>query len=123
MADLGILGSTTAVLAERSMELSNRSEQFIANNIANFETPGFKARQLSFASQLHAAIAEGPAALSQVQGTVVTDTGSVRTDGSSVDLSSQMIDLAQVQLYYGLAQQALSAKATTLATITQGKVV
>ena len=103
----------------RSMKALSLRQQVIAQNLANSETPGFKARETvapDFAALLAAQgergtprvarpqvrISSGMAALGARQpagGNIVADrdTSEVKPDGNNVVLEDQMLKLGQVQ--------------------------
>lgn len=129
MADIKIADRTFAVL-QRSLDLRQQKQQVIAANIANAETPGYAPRKLSFEADLRAAIKrpEGPerqsnpkhipvagADISEVRGTIVTQHSSNPLgDGNGVSVDAEMLDLAENQLLYEAATQALKKKLSML---------
>ncbi len=118
---MGLFNNLTSQAILTTLALSRQQETMIANNLANYDTPGFKASALSFQSQLASALKQGPGAVAQVTGTVSTDTGAMRSDGNSVDLTAQEVALAQAQLTYQTAVQAFNAKVTDIKIVTEGK--
>lgn len=111
----------TQTLVVQSLRLNQKSEALIANNLANLETPGFKARELSFQGALAAALGSGPGAVAHVRGKIVALPLNVRADGSSVSLTGQMTALAGAQLQYDLAVQAFNHERTETQIVTEGK--
>lgn len=113
--------STPALIAsiKLSMKALSQRQQVIAQNLANSETPGFKARETVAPdfSKLLAAQGEGGAprvARPQVRisagmaalgarppagGSIIADgdTGETKPDGNNVVLEEQMLKLGQVQ--------------------------
>lgn len=102
-------------------------QQVIGNNIANIDTPGFKAGVVLFEDQLRRALAEGdhkagldpstwkPAVIRQ------EDT-SLRTDGNNVDLEREMAMLADTELRYtALARLATARLSLLRAIVTEGR--
>lgn len=118
---MGALNSVTDQAIMQTMTLSRQQELYITNDLANYDTPGFKAKNLSFQSQLSQALAQGPQAVSSVSGQVVTTPGSVNNDGNSVSMTSEMTDLAKSQLLYETAVQAYNEKVTAIKIVTEGK--
>ncbi len=111
---------TNALIAS-TLSLTQKSEDLVANNLANYETPGYKASTLSFQGQLASAMSQGSQAVMNVQGTVVKSQGSLRADGSNVSLTGQMTDLAQNQLTYQMAVSAYNHEFTETQIVTEGK--
>jgi flagellar basal-body rod protein FlgB len=102
-----VFDSSSAVVAEMIRATAQR-HQVLAANLANIETPGYQAQEVSFASALDQAQGAGspdPRPL-QVRTTVVPDPDALpRRDGNSVDLDRQMVKLAQNTLWHtGLIQ-------------------
>lgn len=113
--------NVTQALVVSTLNLAQKSESLIANNLANYETPGFKASTLSFQGQLSQALASGAQSVLEVQGTVVKSPGSLRPDGSNVSLTGQMTALAEVQLTYQMALSAYNHHFTQTQIVTEGK--
>ncbi|CAB1128006.1 Flagellar basal body rod protein FlgB [Candidatus Hydrogenisulfobacillus filiaventi] len=107
------------IMTGQSLELYRKAETVVADNLANWETPGFQAQRLSFRRALAAAWQAGGG---PVRARLQAVPGSLRPDGSSVDLTAQMAQLAQLQLGFDLAAQALSIKGAEMTTVTAGKV-
>ena len=118
---MGLFNNLTSQAILTTLALSRQQETMIANNLANYDTPGFKASALSFQPQLATALQQGPGAVAQVTGTVSVNTGAMRSDGNSVDLTAQEVALAQAQLTYQTAVQAFNAKVTDIKIVTEGK--
>lgn len=87
-------------------------QQAIANNLANVNTPGFLATNVSFESQLASALANGGTA----SATLVPSTNPVGLDGNNVSTGNQLIRLEQNSLQY----QAVSQQLTTQFQILSG---
>ncbi len=115
------LNNLTDAAIVATMNLSREQELYITNDLANYQTPGFKAQNLSFQSQLASALNEGPGAVLSVSGTVVTTPGSVANNGNSVSLTAQMSNLAQAQLLYETAVEAYNQQITEIKIVTEGK--
>ncbi|NMP23544.1 flagellar basal body rod protein FlgB [Sulfobacillus harzensis] len=118
---VGPLSNVTDAAIVATMNLSRQQELYITNDLANYDTPGFKAQNLSFQGQLAKALGQGPSAVAQVAGTVVTTPGSVGNNGNSVSMTSEMADLARSQLLYETAVQAYNQKTTEIKIVTEGK--
>ena len=111
---------TDAVISS-ALALAQKSEAVTANNLANYETPGFKASSLTFEGALASAMKSGSAAVLNVKGTIVPVAGSLRPDGSNVSLTGQMTSLAQEQLTYQMAVSAYNHQFTETQIVTEGK--
>ncbi len=106
----------------------------ISNNLANVDTPGFKASGVVFEDQLKTAVARGTAqpstvlsvprrpghlpiesreagALDSVEPKVVRQEGlSVRMDGNNVDIDKEMVELAEATIAYNSLVQLIASR-------------
>lgn len=114
------MNGLTALIAQ-NLILGQKNEQVVANNLANLETPGFKASRLSFQSALERAASQGPAAVLAVQGSLVTQGGRVSANGNNVSMTGQMVDLAKAQLSYATAVAEWNQHRTNVQIATEGK--
>ncbi|MBM2575656.1 flagellar biosynthesis protein FlgB [Jannaschia sp. Os4] len=102
-------------LASRRMEWLAQDQRVVAENVANSDTPGFKARRIEdFAAVLSNAAPSGPATTDAAHIPGLGGAGSARVsedpaawattlDGNSVVLEQQAIRSAQIDGAYGLA--------------------
>jgi flagellar basal-body rod protein FlgB len=79
-----------------TMTLLQRRHEVLVSNVANLETPGYRAREVDFGAALEEAFTgqtaeSGPAAPQ----TLVDPTAPARADGNTVDLDLQMAKLGQ----------------------------
>ncbi len=118
---VGPINNVTDAAIIQTMNLSRQQELYITNDLANYDTPGFKAQNLSFQNQLAQALQQGPGAVMQVTGFVAQTPGSVDNNGNSVSMTAQMSNLAQSQLLYETAVQAYNEKVTEIKIVTEGK--
>jgi len=100
--------------------LSTR-QQVIANNIANAQTPGYTAQDVSFQSQL-ASILNGDVSASATDSGAVVDSPDVTTrqDGNSVGMESQMSKMSETNLLYNALTQLTSDRMSILKTAITG---
>ena len=121
----------TARILEKSLDGLSLRSQSISNNIANVDTPNFKATEVSFEGQLAAAL-DRPAAgdelpLAVTNGahiaanarpsldaikpeSVQLTATTMRNDGNNVDVDREMARLAETQLSYQASTQLLNQK-------------
>lgn len=94
-------------------------ESAIAGNLANDQTPGYRAEQVTFQASLAAALANGGTA----SVTETTSDAPVATDGNNVDLTTQVVGAEEAVLQFqtltesmndqfALIQEATGAKGT-----------
>ena len=133
----------TSRLLEKALDGLSLRQKAITNNVANVETPNFKATEVSFEQDLQAAIRRGPAQgelglatshelhLGGAQRISVDDVRaratqlngtSMRNDGNNVDIDREMTRLAETQLFFQTATQLVNVKFNQLKTaIWEGK--
>ncbi|MGQ9552808.1 MAG: flagellar basal body rod protein FlgB [Anaerolineae bacterium] len=106
-------------------------QQAIADNIANLNTPGYKAVQVSFESELQRQLQTGgPGRLvcsnpkhlepeaSSAGVTVTRDTSrSMRLDGNNVDIDLEMARLAETVINYNTVSELVSMKLAILKNV------
>src|SRR5437870_8174115 len=91
-------------------------QRAIANNVANVDTPGFKASEVRFEDALKSAInRSGPGAPasqanlnSAATRSSVVNTTSARADGNNVDIDREMEMLSEANLNYSALTQVMS---------------
>ena len=96
------LFDTTQIGLERAISGAAQRQTALASNLANANTPGYKARDVDFHSALRAAFATG-AKGEEVERTTFAETtqnGVMRADGSSVDVDVESAKLSQNALEY-----------------------
>ena len=83
----------TSVLAQALSVIDERT-RVLANDVANANTPGFRAQDVSFEGVLRQSmgLGAGPNALS---GVVVTAPGLMTPNGNGVDMEAALVDLQQ----------------------------
>ncbi len=109
------MNSFSAILGQ-SMNLSRSSVAYLANDLANLNTPDFKAQSLDWQSALHQAIANNQP-VTQTHGTVQTEAGSMQPDSSSVNMTNTMSSLTEGQMVYSTAATAWSNYQNTMQDI------
>lgn len=97
--------------------LSTR-QQVIADNIANVDTPGFRARAVDFQSALSAAVEDGHA--SSVGVSVTATNTPVGANDNNVDLRKESIAAIQTQYEYQVMGRAISDRSARLSIMSGG---
>ena len=131
------LFSETISFLERSLNLRSRRHQVLAANIANLDTPNYKAFDLIIEEEFKKS-APGPAKIKLVRTQAdhlpiknrsmdrITLTRadepefSLRADGNTVDLDKTMGDLAENTLLFKTAAQIISNKFKALKEVIKG---
>jgi len=116
MPTIDLFGRTIGLL-QKSMDLRMQNHQAIAANIANVDTPEYRAVHLDFETGLRRALAasrregSGGEAFASVEARVIRETDpSDLGDHNSVNLDNEMIALAENQMLYDAATQIINRK-------------
>lgn len=106
-------GTQTEILAAalRGLEAQRQAAE---HNIANIETPGFRARRVSFESALRNAINTGDPASAGI--TTSYSNAPTRVDGSNVDVEDEVTSLEMNALQQQLINEALNSRYTRIRT-------
>jgi flagellar basal-body rod protein FlgB len=130
--------AATRTLAS-AMSGLNLRQRVIGNNLANLDTPGFKASEVNFAEQLARASGTDVGGGSETLLLVGTDarhlgaseqalvaeietkrTTSQRVDGNNVDIEKEMEQLSETMIHYQTSARLLSRRLATLKTVITG---
>ncbi|MCC2334147.1 flagellar basal body rod protein FlgB [Cellulomonas wangsupingiae] len=84
-----------------------------ADNVANLQTPGYRARQVAFEDALTRAVERGDGA---APATVTRSLGATREDGNNVDLDTETLLQIETNLRYQVATQAMSGTFSSVRT-------
>lgn len=110
------------IFASQSINLLNKSldglwkrQEIISDNIANYETPGYKRKYVSFEDDLKAAVESGSAKNSEIKQKIMnakievgqTNDESMRLDDNNVDIEQETIEMARTTLNYAYSQRML----------------
>jgi flagellar basal-body rod protein FlgB len=126
------LFSHTIRMLEQGLDYASLREKVIANNIANVDTPNYKARDVQFRTELDRAIRSfeakrtNPKHLPFLHTTdqkfFVTTRGNLvyNHNGNNVDIDQEMSNLAENQIYYNALVEQLNGKLTELKTVIKG---
>lgn len=112
-------------LLQKFLDVQSRRAQTVAGNIANADTPGYKAKELKFDEYLREASREASLPFSQRNGESLTtsslrvveqDSGVVGMDGNTVDTGKEMADLAQIGTNFNFGAKILQSRLRLLRT-------
>ena len=106
-------GNQTEVLAAALRGL-DAQRQAAEHNIANVETPGFRARRVSFQDALRSAVESGDPTRAKITSSL--SNAPTRIDGSNVNLEDEVTSLELNALRQQLLTEALNARYTRLRT-------
>lgn len=91
-------------------------QRVTADNIANVDTPDFRAVSVDFESALQSAIERGSAP-ADITATVTPTATPVGPNGNNVDLRNESIAAVQSQFQYQIMGRAISNRNTILSTV------
>ena len=117
------IGSLVTEIGNKSLNALWMRSSAISNNIANSDTPGYKAKSVNFEDQLSEALSGGSISENQVDGLEPTETESDATygaNGNGVDLESQLVELSRNQLQYDYLERGVSDNLGLLLTAAKG---
>lgn len=127
------LFSNTITSLDQALNYSSLKQKVISQNIANVDTPNYKAKDVSFKEMLQNEIDQGiptyktdqrhidfaPSPSSQ-PGVVTKQNVQYNNNGNSVDMDQEMADLATNQIYYDALVEQLNSKFSTLQNVIRG---
>lgn len=125
-------GDRSFGLLEQAIHATWIKQRVTLDNIANVETPGYKAKYVDFQTQLeelcdspnhHYSEAQLERMKPSVNAVIREDTTtSMRADGNNVDIIKENVELARAQLEYQYMQSKISYRLSSLRhVISEGK--
>lgn len=114
----GIFTDRTSTILAKVLDGTAARQRALTNNIANAETPGYRRRDVDFATQLREIISRpghDPQAILRAVDAVAVEmnedaTAPGKHDGNSVNIEREMVELAQNSLQYETSAQMLMMK-------------
>ncbi|WP_239529398.1 flagellar basal body rod protein FlgB [Sporolactobacillus spathodeae] len=104
---------------EQAMNGSMAEQNLISQNIANVDTPNYKAKKIVFDDAFSDALNRTNGSPADYH--VVTDTtGSIQNNGNNVSIDNEMSKMAQNQIYYQALSQAASNQFLQFNTVLGG---
>lgn len=103
---------------ERALDGVAERQRVTAHNIANVNTPGYRARRVSFEDQLAAAFDRGRPSTAPI--TVHPAGTPVGLNDNNVSLEAETIEMIRSELQYQALVEALRYKLRTLGTAIRG---
>jgi len=127
------LFSGTISTLDKALNYSTTKQKVISQNIANVDTPNYKAKDVSFKAAFNEAIGESLVAnrtnvrhfafnkTNHSSSTIITKNQvSYNESGNSVDIDQEMADLATNQIYYNALTERISGKFSSLQNVIRG---
>ena len=118
------IGNMGLNLMQNSLDALWLRQKVISDNLANEDTPGYKAKSVEFEKLLQSAVdSADPDKITEVKARVVQDNATtMREDGNNVDVDAQSIELARTQLQYETLVQSISSEISRMKyVITEGR--
>jgi flagellar basal-body rod protein FlgB len=127
------LFSNTVSTLEKALNYSSAKQKVISQNIANVDTPNYKAKDVSFKAQFEHALGQSfqsnrsdarhfefGSRVSSGPGMVTKKNVNYNENGNSVDLDKEMADLATNQIYYNALTERINGKFNSLQSVIRG---
>ena len=117
------------LVSERSLDFLWKKQSVTAGNLANVDTPGYKAKYVTFEDMYRAKLegASGDkerirqAADSAMWLVEESDTETARMDGNNVVADAEMTELTRAALQYQYAIQSVNSEISRLSTVIKGQ--
>jgi flagellar basal-body rod protein FlgB len=113
-----VLDDVTTLSLQTAVYGLGTRQRVTANNIANIETPGFKASSVSFESSLASAVQLRDPLQTDVTTTETTDMAS--QNGNNVDLEKEVVTATKTNLAENLISNALTSTYGYINTVLKG---
>lgn len=130
-----ITSSTTIDALKYALDGLSRQQEVLGQNIANVDTPNYKAQTVDFQSSLKLALGKNkvmPLSTTHVEHidlsnglfgyeTAFRRGGSVRADGNDVDIDVEMEQMTETNIQYQALTQMISRKFLAIKNIVSGR--
>lgn len=103
-------------ILHRIMDICSYRQKILASNIANSDTPNYKAKDIDFQSELKKAVETGAVSYSIIE----APTTMPNRDGNTVNIEIEMTKLTETLLLYSSATQLLSTRIRMLKDVIKG---
>jgi len=116
-------------LLQKSLDYVWQKQRLTTENIANAETPGYKAKYVTFEEELKERLAGTEGSQSRVREAVerakirvgVSKEETMRLDGNNVNVDVENIELARTQIQYEYLLKQINDQFSRLKTVLEGK--
>lgn len=121
----GLLDDPTTAALLKSLQGTRHEQEALAGNLANAETPGYRAVRVSFQETLSRALRAPQSRRSETIARVqpqweLSAAPALRRDGNNVDVQQEMVALAQSGLRHRALTQLLAKRFAALREVVQG---
>lgn len=134
--ELSFLTSNTMLMTQRAMDYLWKKQVVIGNNVVNAETPGYKAKYVTFEQELRQKLEQASAADHHdadpigskamrngiLNSDIVTHEANetTRLDGNGVNVTDQNIELSRTYIQYQLTTRAFADEMSRLRAAIRG---
>ena len=112
------LNTTDFAIMQKSLDAMWVRQRVIGDNIANHETPGYKAKYVEFENLLRTridGIRSGRVSTANFGASIRTDISTTaRVDGNNVDMDKEQLELARTKLQYDYMTSMITSEFTRL---------
>ncbi|MFZ2448586.1 MAG: flagellar basal body rod protein FlgB [Syntrophobacteraceae bacterium] len=119
----GIVFDRTVQMMQDRLSLNSLNQKLISGNLANINTPGYRAKEVSFDKALRESLEEQVLQMVRSSGAHITPEDPVNAmsapeivEGDGVDLDTEMVKLAKNSVEYQYMVSMLNKKFTMLKT-------
>jgi flagellar basal-body rod protein FlgB len=106
---MSVMDTSQLILIERFLDLATVRQSLLVSNIANVDTPGYRTQDIDFHGELARALGQESGAPVLPMTRLVPGLMS-RPDGNNVSVDREGLLLAELQLKYQAAIQAMKAE-------------
>ena len=126
---MSFLNNNTFLMTEKVLDFLWQKQSVSSTNLANVETPGYKAKYVTFEDELRNRINSSTNknskdirnSLEQLKATVnYTNNESTRADGNNVNADAESVEVAKTALQYNFMIKSFSDDITKFRTIIKG---
>jgi flagellar basal-body rod protein FlgB len=115
---VSVFGDLAASAVYQAMQGLWAQQQAVADNVANADTPGYRAKDVNFESSLAQAVAAGNP--DQMQVTTTLSSAPADQVGNNVNLSSELVGEEKASMQFQTMISAMNAKFQLLSTAING---
>jgi flagellar basal-body rod protein FlgB len=106
---MSIMNTAQLSLLEKFLDLATARQSLLVSNIANVDTPGYRTQDMDFHGEMVRALSQDPGMPMMTEPRDVPGLLS-RPDGNNVSVDREGLLLAELQLKYQAATQAMKAE-------------
>lgn len=120
---MALFSNSSISQLQRALDMTSMSQNLTSQNIANADTPNYKAKHLVFSNLLKNSMSnqKGSSISNNLAARVVEDQStSMQNNGNNVDLDKEMTDLAKNQLQYQTLVELLNSQFSDIKTVIRG---